>query len=251
MYQMSAISSGDGGTKMVVPLLHCSITDMFINRVPHTKLTNVFYLMFVQAYNPLLWNLLRLPSIITVIICHRYNSIRHIQFRDWANRYTGTDTMTNLLYRVLSIHTYRYRYAVSTTTDAKRAPCTCHHWLSHKESREDSSSVAAQPWSPAQSVLDQRSAARFDTALMDCWHSVIQQTGEHNTNSHLTTDTSLQFKPDAEQSPTFSLPGYATSHLHPANQLIGCMHPVNQLHFLIYNNLYITISNVTRTQFCG
>ena len=89
MYQMSAISSGDGGTKMVVPLLHCSITDMFINRVPRTKLTNVFYLMFVQAYNPLLWNLLRLPSIITVIICHRYNSNRHIQFRDWANRYTG------------------------------------------------------------------------------------------------------------------------------------------------------------------
>jgi len=58
--------SSDAGTKMVVPLLHCRINDALIHQVSYTqnmltRLINVLDSIFVQVYNPLLWNLLRIP----------------------------------------------------------------------------------------------------------------------------------------------------------------------------------------------
>jgi len=58
MFKMSPLAL-DASTKMGAPLLHCSINDMLINRIPHcqnmfTKLIDILDLTFVQLYNPLL-----------------------------------------------------------------------------------------------------------------------------------------------------------------------------------------------------
>jgi len=55
----------DLGTKKVSPLLHWSINDTLINRIPHcqnmsTNLINSLDLMFAPISNPLLWNLHRI-----------------------------------------------------------------------------------------------------------------------------------------------------------------------------------------------
>jgi len=59
--------SSDSGMKTVVPLLHCSINDRptLISRIRHcqnalTKLINFLDSTFLQVYNPLLRNLLRI-----------------------------------------------------------------------------------------------------------------------------------------------------------------------------------------------
>ena len=59
MFKMSPMAL-DASTKTGVPLLHCSINDTLISRIPHcqnvfTELINVLDLTFGRFYNPLQW----------------------------------------------------------------------------------------------------------------------------------------------------------------------------------------------------
>lgn len=72
--------SSDVGMRTRAPLLHCSINNTVIDRVPHcqntfTKLVNVLDPIFVEICNPALYNLYRIPGtkiIITLVAC-RYS----------------------------------------------------------------------------------------------------------------------------------------------------------------------------------
>jgi len=59
----------------------------------------------------------------------------------------------------------------------QRAPCTCHHQVSHSETGEDNSNVTVQPWSPALSALNQPLVDQTDTRMAPTdRHSAAQQT---------------------------------------------------------------------------
>jgi len=65
MFKMPSLALGTS-TNMGAPLLHCSINDMLISRIPRclnvfTKLISILDLTFVQVYDPLLQKLISIP----------------------------------------------------------------------------------------------------------------------------------------------------------------------------------------------